>query len=162
MHPREIAKRAGEPTYITGKPCKRGHMSPRRTSNHMCIQCGTEVYYIKDRERYRTKNTLYRQYLARQHDAKTNGIPFTIEFDDIEQPTHCPVFGLELEYGWSGKGRRLPNKATLDKVDPKLGYVPGNVFVISWHANSRKRDMNVGELEDIINYIKEKNYGTGI
>ena len=157
--PRAEAIAKGELTYFTGKSCKHGHISPRQTSNSICIQCGKEIYMPKDRENYRHKDTFYRQFLTRKQVAIRNNIPFTIEFSQIEQPTHCPILGSVLNYGWSGEGRRDNNKATIDKVIPKLGYVPGNVYVISWRANKLKSDMSLEELEKIMKYIKEKTNG---
>jgi hypothetical protein len=158
----KAARESGALTYYTGKPCKHGHDSPRRTSTRVCVQCGIEIHYPKDLARYRTNNTLYRQYLSRKQVAKTKSIPFSIEFADIEQPTHCPVLGIELEYGWSGENTRLDNKATLDKVIPSLGYVPGNVYVISWRANKLKSDLAIDELEAILKYMKEKSNGQSL
>lgn len=37
--PRALAKKAGENTYMTGKPCIHGHISPRFTKNASCIKC---------------------------------------------------------------------------------------------------------------------------
>jgi hypothetical protein len=36
---RWAALMAGEETYVSGKPCKRGHVSPRRSKNMHCIEC---------------------------------------------------------------------------------------------------------------------------
>jgi len=36
------AKSLGSRHYFTGKPCKRGHVEPRQTSNGWCIECGRE------------------------------------------------------------------------------------------------------------------------
>jgi len=36
---REIAKKRGEKTYFTGRPCKHGHMSERNTADCSCIEC---------------------------------------------------------------------------------------------------------------------------
>ena len=94
--PRAEAIAKGELTYFTGKSCKHGHISPRQTSNSICIQCGKEIYMPKDRENYRHKDTFYRQFLNRKQVAIRNNIPFTIEFSQIEQPTHCPILGLSL------------------------------------------------------------------
>lgn len=154
-HPRTIAREAGKQLYETGKPCKRGHIAPRFVSTSVCTQCAKEVYNVKDRDNYRSGNTLKRQFATRKQVAKRQNIPFTITFEELIQPTHCPVFGIELDYEWSGEYRRNPNKATIDKVVPELGYVPGNVFVISWRANKLKCNMTLGELESILRYIKE-------
>lgn len=147
----------GKVYYYTGKPCKRGHVSSRRVSNYICIECSREVYAVRDREDYRNGDTFKRQYSSRMQYAKRNNIPFTIKYEDIEKPKYCPVFGIELNYGWSGLDRRDPAKATFDKLNPELGYVPGNVFVISWRANKLKSDMTHKELKQIIKYMRENN-----
>lgn len=36
---REIARREGKTTYMTGRPCKHGHVSPRNTIDGSCIAC---------------------------------------------------------------------------------------------------------------------------
>jgi len=36
---RNGAKRAGEPVYFTGRPCSKGHFSPRRTDGGACMEC---------------------------------------------------------------------------------------------------------------------------
>ncbi len=64
-----------------------------------------------------------------------------------------------MNYNWSGEHLRDDAKATIDKVIPELGYVPGNVYVISWRANKLKSNMNLTELQQIMNYIKEKTNG---
>lgn len=152
---RKEAKALGQQKYFTGKTCVHGHTSPRWTSNWQCIECCETIHKETDRNNYRYGNTFERQYGNRRQVAKRRGIPFTVKFDEIEQPTHCPIFGVELNYGWSGPNRRDPNKATFDKLIPELGYVPGNVFVISWRANKLKSDMSLVELEKIMKYIKE-------
>lgn len=37
---RKEAKEAGMTHYFTGKPCKRGHVSPRFVSTMVCMECG--------------------------------------------------------------------------------------------------------------------------
>lgn len=159
---KQEAKLLGKSTYYTGKPCKRGHLSPRRVSNNLCIQCAKEIYHITDRDNYRYKDTFYRQYLARKQNSKRLGIPFDIQFSEIETPTHCPVLGIKLNYGWSGEKCRDDTKATIDKLVPELGYVKGNVFVISWRANKLKSNMSLEELRLIIKYIEERINDKGV
>lgn len=155
---RKLAIQNGEKYYFTGKPCKNGHIATRLVSTYVCTKCGKEIYQTKDRDNYRYKNTFYRQFCTRKADAIRKGIPFTIEFEDLYQPEYCPVFGKKLNYNWSGINRRDPNKATIDKLNPRLGYIPGNTFVISWRANKLKSNMTLDELKLIMKYM-EKNYG---
>jgi len=160
---RKKAMDLGLITYFTGRPCKRGHLSERRVSTWVCIQCAKEIHLPKDRENYRDPvNTFFRQFHHRRQVAEKEKIPFTITFKELEKPVFCPVLGLKLNYGCStgvdGKQTRDPSKASIDKMIPELGYVPGNVFVISWKANKLKSNMNIKELEKILDYMKGKRY----
>lgn len=77
--------------------------------------------------------------------ARLKNIPFTITLTDIVIPTHCPILGLELVRNKGGK-RALPNSPSLDRINPTLGYVPGNVRVISFRANTIKNDATKEEI----------------
>jgi hypothetical protein len=71
--------------------------------------------------------------------------------------THCPVLGIELQYG----GKRCDATASIDRVIPSLGYVPGNVVVISDRANRIKNDATLAELEALVawmNYRMNSDY----
>lgn len=160
------ARELGNKTYFTGKPCKRGHISERLVSSRGCVVCAKEIHYPKSRDSYRNpENTFKKQFYSRKQVANRLGIPFTIEFEDLDQPTFCPILGVRLNYGCStgqdGNQSRDPNKASIDKLDPLLGYIPGNVYVISRRANKLKSDMSVEELEKILDYMKKGNYGKG-
>lgn len=50
-------------------------------------------------------------------------------------PDVCPVLGLPLR---PTSGCSDDNSPTVDRLVPELGYVPGNVAVISHRANSIK------------------------
>ncbi len=64
--------------------------------------------------------------------AKRLGVPFELRLVDISIPDRCPVLGLRLE---RRGGQACDASPTLDRFNPSLGYVPGNVTVISWRAN---------------------------
>ena len=58
-------------------------------------------------------------------------------------PERCPVFGTELKYGG---GQKTKSSASLDRVDPSLGYTIGNVQIISNLANMMKNEATKEEL----------------
>lgn len=87
--------------------------------------------------------------LARQR-AKRKGLPFAITVADIIVPEFCPVLGVKLEIGTGCMQRCSP---TLDRVIPELGYVPGNVAVISLRANTMKQDATAAELRVLADWI---------
>ena len=76
--------------------------------------------------------------------AKKAGLPFLLTAADVVIPELCPVFGKPLARK-TGKGPS-PWSPSLDKIVPALGYVPGNVRVLSHKANLMKNDANTEEL----------------
>lgn len=86
---------------------------------------------------------------------RRKGIPFSITKDHMKTPETCPVLGIKLERGNDGF---LANSPSVDKIIPALGYVPGNVCVISMRANTIKGDGSLQELRAVLNYmIVERN-----
>ncbi|MGH8591081.1 MAG: hypothetical protein ACREXX_17680, partial [Gammaproteobacteria bacterium] len=88
---------------------------------------------------------------------KKLGIPFDITSADIVQSTHCPVFGTKLNYLGTNTvdcrgGRRPDNTASLDRIVLSLGYVKGNVIVVSWRANEIKKDATCDELKAVMSF----------
>ena len=94
------------------------------------------------------RNSMFLRARAR---SISNGVPFSIVVDDIEIPERCPIFGILLVYEPGGVTDNTPS---LDRIIPALGYIKGNVKVISQRANRLKSNATVEELEAIIEYIK--------
>lgn len=84
--------------------------------------------------------------------AKPRGLDHSITVADLIWPTHCPVLGIELCYDRDKKTPRRDCYPTLDRHDNALGYVPGNVFVISWRANRIKWMATPDELAAVARY----------
>ena len=94
-----------------------------------------------------------RRFIGKQINCRTQGIPFEVEFEDIEWPDYCPVFGILLDY-FSEKPRDDASPE-FDKVIPELGYVKGNVKIISSRANRIKYNGTMEEHFQIAWYIQE-------
>lgn len=97
------------------------------------------------------KNPARRLFSSAKKRAKANRLAFDIEITDVEVPEFCPVFGVRLE---TKNGKRGSNHITLDKVIPSLGYVKGNVRVISCRANMLKSSATLLESQQIVSYIE--------
>lgn len=97
-------------------------------------------------------NEATRLYLARKREADPRlrlvgsakeravqcGLQFAITVDDVFIPEVCPALGIPLVRA-RGRGPAY-NSPTLDRFDSSVGYVPGNVFVISALANRIKNN----------------------
>lgn len=113
-----------------------------------CRPCVSEY----DRE-YRDRDPERYMAAAARKRARTHGLPFALTAADIVIPSHCPVLGIELVRGVGAAG---PASPSLDKVVPALGYVPGNVQVISHRANVIKRDGTLEELEALADWMRRQ------
>ena len=90
------------------------------------------------------------------------GLEFDLTYEYLESiaTTHCPIFGIEFEWGTSnmGKGKTKPNCPSLDRIVPELGYVQGNVAFISHKANRIKDNGTMQDHYDIADWIWEQTY----
>jgi hypothetical protein len=103
-----------------------------------CIQCERE-YHARCR---RHNLVLYMLANARRR-AKKFGVPFSLAPDDIIIPEVCPVLGMSLAVN---SGKLGPCSPSLDRIKPELGYVPGNIQVLSARANVMKNDATPEQL----------------
>jgi hypothetical protein len=83
--------------------------------------------------------------------AKREGIPFNLEPSDIAVPKLCPVLGIALRFGG---GRNDMHGPSVDRLTPALGYIKGNVHVISRRANSIKNDAGSAELQQVADWCR--------
>lgn len=89
-------------------------------------------------------------YNARRR-AKDYNIPFSLTLDDIVIPEKCPILGIPL---YKTEGKKTENSPSLDRVFPELGYIVGNVCVISSRANRMKNDATLEDIEKIAKYMR--------
>lgn len=101
--------------------------------------------------RKRRKDTRWGLLKSAKQRAKAEGIAFDLCEEDIYVPMICPALGVPIKYGGKFAG---PNSPSLDRAVPKLGYVSGNVFVISFRANAIKNDAYAYEMEKIARYAR--------
>lgn len=102
-------------------------------------------------QRWKTKH--YDSFLLDQtrSSARRHGKEFNLTKDDLAIPPFCPILGIPL---FRTPGKRTDNTPSVDRTDNSVGYVKGNVRVISWRANQLKRDATVQELEALLAYMK--------
>ncbi len=89
-----------------------------------------------------------------RYRAKRDGIRHTLTLADIHVPERCPVLGLRLR---PATGRAGPSSPSLDRINPRRGYVPDNVLVVSWRANALKKDSSPDELERVAAFYRQLN-----
>lgn len=120
-----------------------------------------KIYRIKNKEQiYNKNNALYvktvneapyvRNFYGSKHRSKSQNLDFNISIDYLKQiyPQNnmCPCFNVPMIHN-------TIYTPTLDRINPNMGYVCGNVQFISNRANILKNNANADEINKIINYI---------
>jgi len=104
----------------------------------------------------KTKSQEYRLYFLAKKRANQKNIPFNIDVEDIVIPEFCPILNIRLKKNHKGWAPDVP---TLDRIIPEIGYVKGNVKVISGKANVMKNNATIQELktftQNIFAYLQE-------
>ena len=90
--------------------------------------------------------------------AKLKNLSFNLTADYIKSITPsdmiCPALGIQMKVGQTIKEAKIISPS-LDRLIPELGYVKGNVVVVSNRANTIKRDATPEELMKIAKFYEK-------
>jgi hypothetical protein len=127
--------------------------------------------YLPRRAEYNRTNAAHLSKMQKQHDmkqpfiyafrrlklrAKQNNLPFDLDAEYLVSiwTGNCAIFNTPLQLPYS-TARQVPDKATVDRVVPTLGYTKGNIMWVSNRANIIKSYGTLEDHEAIVNYIKQ-------
>jgi len=138
----------------------------------MCRE-SRRVYYANNKEKvqkinkvwsseHRQELNTYRYDYGKKHKeremfnqvksrAKRQGKPFRLMVSDIVIPEICPALGIPLI---PGKKKLQPNSPSIDAIIPELGYIPGNIAIISMRANSIKQNATHQEIRKVADWLE--------
>ena len=99
---------------------------------------------IADRKwREATKNHFRRRWRNKRQNAKKAGVPFDLPLEFFKNmPTHCPQCSTEF----APIGGPRDRSASVERRNPKLGYVLGNCEWLCGACNRRKGDHSWAEM----------------
>lgn len=98
------------------------------------------LLYEKNHNELNRENYIFK---STKHRAKKRNITFNIDVTDIIIPIYCPLLGIKLKKTL-GRDNTTPS---IDRINPELGYIKGNIWIISWKANRIKSNLTVDELK---------------
>lgn len=111
-------------------------------------------YYQGQRRDKRISNISWYLFLECRTRAKRKGIVFDLLPEDIVVPERCPVFGF-LMAPKALTDRNRDYSPSVDRMDCRLGYVRGNIQVISYLANRMKSNATPDQLAAFSHWILE-------
>lgn len=129
----------------------------RLLENGLCFECGRRPLVSKN---YCEQCHMAHLIFNIRTRAKQNNVPFDGDYMTVDnmlelkasEGNKCPVFGVPFMYG---KDIQCDASPSIDKVIPSLGYVRGNVAIISDKANRIKRNASLEELKQIVDWFEK-------
>lgn len=132
--------------------------APNRDSTNAKWNASLKAQIAKQRWKDKDPRRAWAVYAtgAAKSRALRSNIPFDLDSAYVLNitPTHCPVLGVEFTF--IGNKVLGPHSASLDKINPALGYIKGNVAVISMRANAIKSSANSSEVAAVAAWMKEQ------
>lgn len=121
-----------------------------------------EGYIEKEREANLRKiissEDSYKKYLLRsaKQRALKQEVPFDITISDFDIPEYCPLLNIKLvKHIGDRQGGTYEDSPSIDKIIPELGYVKGNVWIISNKANRIKNNATLEELRLLVKNLED-------
>jgi len=134
-----------------------GQAHYNRTKHHYCsrscqgngnnIVLGNNLHGLAGKRDKKDKR--YTIWCGVKKRAKKNGIEFNLDVCDIPMiPEYCPILGIKIIANkLSGP---IDSSPSLDRINPKIGYIKGNIRIISNRANRIKADATLEELKLVL------------
>ncbi len=151
---------------------REGNPSYRANICNKCNNLSKKIYLdthpparaaVRDSNRITQENWCARHHTIIYKKSEKLCIPCTVTVQDIlnvlPQNMRCPILRTKFIFG-----KRSRDNASIDRIIPELGYVPGNIQIISHRGNSLKSDATPKELYKVYMYAKQETervlYGT--
>ena len=141
------------------------HYSLFRKKNNLSgwkdIKGGIRYSYCKSceansmKERYK-KSPIPQMLSNSRIRARIKGIPHNINSNDIKKiwpkDNKCPVLRINFQMGYKNK-KTKSYAPSLDRIEPKKGYINGNISIVCDIVNRLKSDASIVDLKKISNFF---------
>lgn len=122
----------------------------------LCVNAKSRNYYHNNGGKLQQKNKKLKFkinetnkyiWIRAKLRAKRLNINFNLQESDVVIPFTCPIFGIELKVN---EIKRDINSPSIDRINNTLGYIKGNILIVSWKANHIKNDATLNEMNLIL------------
>ena len=135
--------------------CQQSHIVTKGMCEKCSVKAGLE--YIRSAGTHKTikRSDISRRLGAIKNRAKKYEVPFNLTTDYymklwVEQEGKCALTGRPMTHG-QRLGTSLDN-ASLDRIHSGLGYVEGNVRLVTYQANSAR---GIGNDQDLFEFCED-------
>lgn len=97
-----------------------------------------------NRQKREPRSAEYMLWDRSRQNSKKSGKEFNITVEDIIIPEYCPY--LKIKLSTNIIDNQSPNYYTIDRIDSNIGYVKGNIQILSLLANTMKNNATIEQL----------------
>lgn len=153
----ERERRKANPEYNRERNRKWRKANPEKARGYQREYCKKNPEKARDQRRRANKKQvstlpgyMKRAALYAHHRSKKKNIVFDISAQDLvdifnEQNGLCAISGMPLDWQTFGKGRS-PLTCSIDRINPKVGYIRSNLRLVCMQINTMKTDLTDKEL----------------
>ena len=80
--------------------------------------------------------------------AEEKGLPFNLTKEDLVSTGFCPALGIPIQHN----SKQAFDSISVDRIYPELGYVKGNVLLISDLANRIKTNASPQQIKQVADF----------
>ena len=121
------------------------NVRPSDLSSGRTTSCGC----VLNRRQGRSLTNEYSLWERARKRAKQKSLPFNLEMEDIFIPKLCPLLEIPLFRAKGKASGPCANSPSLDRIIPDLGYIQGNIWVISALANRIKSNATPDQISKL-------------
>jgi hypothetical protein len=104
----------------------------------------------------KTKERRQKMIIAKKaQNKRKRNLDFDIQWFNINLPKVCPCTGVIIDYENNQNDWRF--WPSIDRIDNNIGYIPGNVWVISAWANAIKSNANESQILAVADWLRITN-----
>ena len=131
--------------YIPENPCPHGHVSPRLISTRRCLDCKSS-----NMRKWRVKEPWVFLLDAAKARAKLKKLPFDLDVTWAEEAYsgRCQITKIPFVIGRGRSGFNALSP-TIDRINPRLGYLKNNCRFVLMSVNVFKGQMTDEEMKSI-------------
>jgi len=121
----------------------------KRAKHHYCSRACQNVIHGLASKKNGKQDKRYRIWCNIKKRAKKNGMIFNLSVYDIpEIPDVCPILGIKIKANEFSSP--LDSSPSLDRINFALGYIAGNIRIISNRANRLRQNGTIEEWKLLI------------
>ena len=126
---------------------QRPEVKARKNANNKRLRNASPYNYVR--------NKIWQQ----KSKAKARGLAWELDVEKtiakILRQGHCKLSGVKFVYKGGKDGKRNLYAPSIDRIDSRKGYVPGNVMFVCWGVNYMKQDLSLYQFKRMCAKVAE-------